>query len=637
MKHINVLSFIFLFILSFSFGEASETLIEINNEPVSTKEFLYIYQKNNIDGQADFSQKSLEDYLELFINYKLKINQAKDLGLDTNKALISEYEGYKKQLLETHVQRETLDPLIKQEYKRSLSDVGMAHIFIDKDTENAERKIKEAHQALVKGELFEQVAAKYSEDDLSKSKGGFVGYFSAMQIGFPQIEDALYNTKVEAFSDVIVTERGYHIFKVLDVRPARRSIKVAIVKIDIPEETELKATAKAKIDSVYMLLQQGESFGELAMKYSDDETTKMRGGEMDWFGINTYVRDFEEAAYALEEDGQISEPFQTEKSWYVIKRLKLADVPTQENSERLIRTKLISSKMYQQKMDNFYSALKTSFGFKLHSDAVEALKEQLDTVWDSKPYQFASEQSEKPLMEISGRQVTEKEFVKVIQAGFTKSSGGIGRQKTELVFRDAVRELLLDAYEQSLIDTQFEYASLLEEYKNGVLIFELSKMEVWDKAVKDSLGLINFYKSLGNKYAWNKRAEIAEIVSSKKDLSLKEFKKTVKKQKLNSTGQWEQFLENNPDSKIKATLKTIEEGVSEESQNIVWTKGVHVNEKGGLYQVIAIRPSQRKALSEVRGLVVTEYQDSLEKNWLRKLRQTYRVEVNRDVLQKLVK
>lgn len=617
---------------------ASETLLKIDDEPVSSREFLYIYEKNNIDQQADYSVESLENYLKLFVNYKLKVKQAKDLGLDKKQALKDEYEGYRRQLLESQIQKETLEPLVEQEYQRSLRDIGMSHIFIDVATENGKEKIKEAHDALLKGRSFEEVAEKYSEDELSKYKGGFVGYFTALQISIPEIEDAIYNTPVGKYSDVITTEKGYHIFKIIGDRPARRNIKVAIIRLDIPDQESSRLVVKAKIDSLYAILQEkgSDEFGKLAMQHSDDVSSKMKGGELDWFGINTYVKEFEDEAYSLEEDGDISKPFSTNRAWYIIKRVRMAEPASEEEAKRIIKTKLTSSRMYAKEKADFYQSLMISSKLEMYDDAVEALKEKLVPLIDHHPLEYDFSVDDSPLLSIDGENITEKDLKSIFLSQQSKIRGKFGEEKIEALLDNVVRELLHTYYEQKLIDASFEYGALLDEYQNGVLIFETTKNNVWDKAIKDTVGLQRFYKSLNDQYVWNQRAEVVHI-SAEDTIRIKDVLKTIKKNKLYSAKKWQRYLDRNPDANLSIDIELIEKDISPKSENIVWSKGVHTDREGNLYQVLSVIPTQKKELSEVRGKALADYQEFLESEWLKHLNKTYKVEVYQDVLQKLVK
>ncbi|HUH73319.1 MAG TPA: peptidylprolyl isomerase [Chitinophagales bacterium] len=614
----------------------AETILTINGKPVSVEEFEYIYKKNNINDQADFSKKSLEDYLQLFINYKLKVQQAKDLGLDTINSLNSEYDGYKRQLLETHIQRQILEPLITQEFERSKEDREIAHVFISLKTENALAKINEAYKKLKAGAEFSKVAKEYSEDEMSANNGGIVGYFTVMQVGIPEIEDAIYQTSLNNFSEVIKTEIGYHIIRVTDIRPARGKLKVAIIKMTIPSQDDEKLIVKTTMDDIYQSLLKGQNFGELVLKYSDDINSKENSGELDWFGINTYVREFEEAAFALQKDGDFSKPFSTATAYYIVKKVMDNRNPTFKEAESVLKMKILKSKLFNDKMKAFDEDVIQKNNFKMMDDNVEKYKEKLVSTIDKYPFTYTPSEKALPILSIDGKVYNENDISEIIKNKYSKVTGKLGVERVDALYNTAINELVLESYEKDLINSSYDYSSLLDEYKNGVLIFELTKNKVWNKATTDSIGLKNFYNKMGSQYMWNSRAEILKI-NSEESISNSALTKMIKKNKLNSKIAWDKYLQANPKVKFNITAETIEQNVSPESDQIKWQVGLHSDNDKDFYQVVKISPKQRKDLAEVRGFVVAAYQEHLEKEWLKQLHKNYTVDINQAVLDSLVK
>lgn len=629
----------FAFVLNslfFTSPSQAETLFTINGQPTSVEEFTYIYQKNNINGQADFSKQSIEDYLKLFINYKLKVQEAKDLGLDTIPALMSEYEGYRKQLLDAHLKKVIDEPLMKQEYERSMHDVAISHIFVDKKSEKSMDRIQEALAKLNKGQEFATVAQKYSADSLSANVGGKIGYFTALQIGFPQIEDAMYTTPIGKFSDIIETDLGYHILKIDDVRPARGRIKVSIIKVTIPEAEEEKLIAKNKVDSLYQLLKNGAEFAPLAVKYSDDVNSSMKGGELDWFGINTYVKEFEDAAFALKNNGEISAPVKTSNAWYIIKKVSEVKTLTYQESEPVLQAKIKRSKFYQYAFERFIEKVKAESNYKEYVDNIEKFEENLEPLLEERPFVYKTREASYPLFSIGGKEITQHDILPVIEKNITAVANKKGHDKTHSLINIAIQEYVLNAFEQKLKDSLPDYKSLLEEYENGVLIFELTKEKVWNKATSDTIALEHFYEKMGNQYMWNNRAEIIKF-EDLESYDEKSLSKLIKKKKLNSVAAWNQYLSENPQQNIKIQTKVVEKDVTEGADQITWETGLHIDANGKLYYVTQIMLPKRKDLKDVRGFVVAAYQEHLENEWLNSLHQRYDVQIDSKVLEKLVK
>lgn len=634
---ISFLNFCLVFLsIVISKNLKAETLLTIDGKPVSVEEFEYIYKKNNINGQADFSKKSIDDYLQLFINYKLKVQQAKDSGLDTISSLNNEYDGYKRQLLETQIQRQILEPLVLQEFERSKHDREISHVFIGIKSENALAKINEAYKKLKAGADFGKVAKEYSEDQLSAANEGKVGYFTAMQIGFPEIEDAIYQTPVGKYSDVIKTDIGYHIIKVNNERPARGKLKVAIIKMMKPSNDSENIVVRNKIDSIYQLLLKGENFGELVLKYSEDVSSKENSGELDWFGINMYVKEFEDAAFALKNDGDFSKPIVTPTAYYIAKKVMDAKNPTFKEAEPVLKMKILKSKLYTDQLTELNDQIKQKNNFKILEENAQKLKEKLLPIIDKYPFTFDHINQPLPIVSVSGDNYNENNIAEIIKNNYSKVIGKLGQERVDALFDAAIEELILRSYEKNLIDSSFEYRSLLEEYKNGVLIFELTKNQVWNKATTDSVGLQNFYNKMGDKYMWNPKSEILKF-NMENEIPISTLEKTIKKNKLNSKEAWDKYISANPALKINISSETIEQNDSNSTDKMLWETGLHSNNDKQIYQVIKVLPKQRKELAEVRGFVVAAYQEQLEKEWLNHLHKTYTVKINETVLDKLIK
>ncbi|MCO5247662.1 MAG: peptidylprolyl isomerase [Chitinophagales bacterium] len=637
-KTLLLSSFIFLSISLFAQVKTLDenaTLFTVSGNPTSVKEFTYVYQKNNIDGSADFSKQSIENYLQLFINYKLKVQEAKDLGLDTIAALEDEYKGYKRQLLENHIQRQILDPLVKQEYERMQKDVSVSHIFVDKKTANAKTKIEDIFNKLKKGSDFEKLAKDFSEDQPSASNGGFMGYFTAMQIGFPQIEDAVYSTPVGGYSNIIETDLGYHIIKVNDVRSAFGTIKVAMIKLNFKDEEEADK-AKIRIDSIYQRVKEGGDFADLAMKYSDDKNSAMKGGELEWFGINTYIPKFEEVAFGLKENRDVSVPFKSNTAWYIIKRLVKVEKQDFDEYEPVLKNKILHSRIYEAAAKEFNNKLEKMAEYIPNQENMSLYLNALDTLANQKTFVYSKEEKPYSVVKIAGQDISQIQFSEIISKLFPTVINIQPQQKPEKLLNMAIHELLLHNYESKLIDSLYEYRELLEEYKNGVLIFELTKEKLWDKAANDSLGLILFYNQLGDKYMWNERARVVDI-EPKTSITLKNLEKLVKKNKLNTKEEWDAFLKKNNHYNIDLKEQTLEKNVSDTWNKIQWAAGLYMNADGSFYQVTEILPRQRKDISEVKGYVVSAYQKELEQEWLKQLHEKYVVKIDKNVLNNLEK
>jgi peptidyl-prolyl cis-trans isomerase SurA len=260
-------------IISLYSQKEDQVLMRVGNSDVKVSEFKYIYEKNNGAG-ADYSQKSLNEYLDLYTKFKLKVEKAKSLQLDTISALVSELDGYRKQLASSYlIDKEVTDFLLQELHARTKEDVEFSHIFLPiaetatkAQKEEAKAKLREVKSKLVAGMSFEEAAKMYSEDKTTASKGGNMGYFTAkLPSGFYELESALYNTPKGQVSDIVTSRIGYHLVKVTNRRPARGSLEVAHILVN-PEQTKLA-------DSIYQAIKGGADFDKLAQKYSIDKNT----------------------------------------------------------------------------------------------------------------------------------------------------------------------------------------------------------------------------------------------------------------------------------------------------------------------------------------------------------------------------
>lgn len=631
---------IFLIALCHSVSAAGEPLMVIGGRPVSVEEFNYIYKKNNINNSANYSRQSLEEYLQLFINYKLKVRQAEDMGMDTLNDLVSEYKGYEQQLYESYITKTIIDPLVKQEYERSKFDVGVSHIYISKNTPEADKKIREIYAQLKKGIAFEKLAEEFSEDQNSAAQGGKIGYFTALQIGYPQLEDAVYNTPVGQYSAPVETAIGYHIIKVFDKRPARGRIKVAIIKRNLTEDPEQQAKTAALVDSLYKLAISGADFGDLATRFSEDQLTNLRAGEMDWFGINQYTQIFEDAAFALKKDGEISQPVKTSSAYYIIKRLMKVSEQPFSDAEPVLKTKVLKSRMYNEAINKLIAETKSKYGYRDYPEALAAFKSRMDTYVNKYPFKYSEVENPDTLLVIDGKIMNANDFGRVMNTVANKVIGKSGQERTDAIFEETLKQVVLEAHKNNLPKENAEYRALLDEYRNGVLIFELTRDKVWNKAVMDSVGLKAFFESNRDKYLWKDRLLVRKYIV-KDEAEFQKLKVLIKDNPELSVSDYGKMLEQNELQVSDVQEITLEKGVSEEAAQLSWEKGavqlINKNNQLAAYHVLDVLPAGRKEYSECKGYVIADFQEFLEKKWMADLRSQYPVEVNKAVFEKLVK
>ncbi len=621
-------------------------LMTIAGEDVKVSEFEAVYKKNNKDEVVD--RDDLADYLELYINFKLKVKEAEALGMDTIKKFQEELKGYQKQLAKPYLtDKSVTEALVQEAYERMKFDIKASHILLKvdpealpKDTLAAYNRILEMRDDAIKNNSFGKLAAKNSDDPSAKSNHGDLGYFTGLRMVYP-FESAAYNTKVGEISMPVRTRFGYHIIKVEDKRPAQGEILAAHIMIKTPNDAteEQKAEAKKKIDEVAALLKEGKEFEKLATKYSDDKGSAEKGGVLPWFGTGRMVPEFEAAAFALEKDGDISEPILSSYGWHIIQRKERKEQKTFEEIESDLRAKVAKDSRSQQSKIAVLTRVKKEYGFTVNEEAVAAVAEKLDsTVFDGKWKVWTTKENPKTVMQIGAKTFNQKDLGDYI------ASHQVRRKPVDLAvlvnsfFKQFSEEELLK-YEEEQLSTKYpEYKALLKEYRDGILLFDLTDQKVWSKAVKDTTGLAEFHEANADKYMWEKRADatiyyckddsIADVVNSlMKDINAGKVTNDSLLKRMNVKSRLNLRVE---DDKFQKDENELIDGVE-------WKKGTYGpidnNERKVIINIKEILEPSPKTLREARGLVTADYQDKLEKDWIKELRSKYKYKVNKEHLE----
>lgn len=621
-------------------------LMTIAGEDVKVSEFEAVYKKNNKDEEVD--RADLAEYLELYINFKLKVKEAEALGMDTIKKFQEELKGYQKQLAKPYLtDKSVTEALVQEAYERMKSDVKASHILLKvdpdalpKDTLAVYNRIVEMRNDAIKNDSFGKLAAKHSEDPSAKSNHGDLGYFTGLRMVYP-FESAAYNTKVGEISMPVRTRFGYHIIKVEDKRAAQGEVLAAHIMIKTPKEAteEQIAEAKKKIDEVAGLLKEGKEFAKLAAKYSDDKGSAEKGGVLPWFGTGRMVPEFEAAAFALAEDGDISEPIKSSYGWHIIQRKERKAQKSFEDMESDLRAKVAKDSRSQQSRIAVLSRVKKEYGFTVNEKAVSAVAGKLDsTVFQGKWEIWTTKEKPKTVMQIGEKVFNQKDFGEYIASHQVRRKPADMAVLINSFFKQFSEEELLK-YEEAQLSSKYpEYKALLKEYRDGILLFDLTDQKVWSKAVKDTTGLDEFHKGNEDKYMWEKRVDatiyfckddtIANVVSGLID--------AVNKEKITNDSLLKQL---NASSKLNLRIEDdkFQRNENELIDGVEWKKGTYGPIESNGRQVIinvkdVLKPGP-KTLREARGLVTADYQDKLEKDWIKELRSKYKYKVSKEHLE----
>lgn len=635
---------------SFAQNANKEVLFTIDDKPYYTDEFARVYNKN-IDLVKDESQKDLNQYLDLFVGYKLKINKANKLGLQNGQAYQAELKSYRNQLSKNYLtDSKVTQELIEESYKRSLKEIKAAHILFmvdenasPEDTLKAYKKAVEVREKALKGEDFGELAVKYSEDPSAKENKGELGYFSAFRMVYP-FESAAYKTPKGQVSKITRTRFGYHIIKVEDVRDNRGELTVAHIMILKPQNQNPEESEKAKntIQEIYTKLQQGENFESLAKQFSQDKSSASKGGLLNRFGSGQLSsEEFEDAAFALKNPNDFSTPIESNFGWHIIKLIERHPVKTLEEMQAELDNKIRKDERSRLITNSLTEKLKKKYAVKRNDKLYAALSK---TVTD-KFYmgEWKLPENTKPfagdLVTIDKKAITGEEFLKFLttQQRGENTIKPIGKL-VDKKYQEFVDVKVNELYNNNLENEFPDFAAVMEEYRDGLLLFDLMEKEIWEKAKTDTIGLQNFYESRINNYRWGNRLDAVVLTSTKMDVAKKAQKllkqgKTADfiKEKLNLNGKVDVMsnagiFEENSDALPKGLVK--KDGVSD------------IIKDGEYYFIVKINKhleAEPKTLDEARGKVINDYQQYLEEKWVGDLKQEFKVNVNQPAFEKVKK
>ena len=640
----------------FSFGQEDPVLFTVGGKPVYQSEFVYIYAKTN-GKNADFSEESLNEYLDLYVKFKLKVAKAREMQLDTIPELMNELNGYRRQLADSYlIDKEVTEKLIREAYERSKQDVDISHILVavkpdatPEEAAAAKGKLERAMKRIQEGEDFEIVARSVSDDQSAKNNGGRIGYVTVLfPNGFYELEKAAYEVPVGALSGPIRTDAGFHALLVHDRRPARGEVEAAHILLRTDGEKDGRAV-KARIDSVYQALQAGADFDAMAKALSEDTRTAAKGGYIGFFGINRYSRAFEDAVFGLEEEGAYSEPVETSVGWHVLKLISRRGIQPYNIERGRLENAIKKDNRFEQAKTAMVARIKKDAGLEEYPEALRAFAATLTDTFLTFRWRAPETPSETLLFQYGEDfKVTVGDFADYLERS-SRQRIRMGRGKDVASAVNSLYGTYLDEsamrYEEKRLEEKYpDFKALMREYEEGILLFEATKRLVWDKASQDTVGLEKFYEKVKGKYRYGNRAEtsIYRISNELKD-RMEEVRAFI------AEHEPEAVLEkyNDPEATfplITHESKKLDKTLYPDFKSMEWKAGAmsqsEPNPQAQKFKVIKIEELLKpriKTLDEARGYVVADYQDYLEEQWVEGLRDTYKVDINRKVFRALSK
>jgi peptidyl-prolyl cis-trans isomerase SurA len=643
----SVLSLIAFLALTTSFFAQSTdpVLMTINGKPVLKSEFEYIYNKNNTNNSLD--KKTLEEYVDLFVNFKLKVEEAKSQGIDTTASFVNELSGYRSQLTKPYLTDTKVDDdLLREAYDRSKEDIDVSHILIrvapnatPADTLKAWNGINAIYKRLQK-EDFAKLAKENSEDQSAKENEGHIGWISAFRTVYP-FETTAYNTPVGTFSKPIRTAFGYHIVKVLGRRNSLGEVLVSHIMIFTSKgDDAANAKAKASIDSIYQRVLAGDDFGTLAKNHSQDKGSSVKNGELPWFGSGRMVPEFETAAFALKNVGDYSQPIQSAYGWHIIKLIEKKGLAPYDELKAELERKVKRDERANRGQQVFLAKLRTDYGYKQNTASVlEFLKLLTNRNLNDSIFKVDIDKLNKPLFSFASKEYSQADFAK-----YLKKNSNTEKTIPSEIINDKLTAYVdgeLLAYEDKQLEKKYDdFRFLMQEYHDGILLFEVSNKEVWDKASKDTEGLDKYFKAHKEDYTWEKPHYKGRVISCKDKETFKSAQSIVKKSATDSIDKYLRLRLNDSIQYVKIDKGLFVQGENKAVDKYIFKtkdKFVPATDYPFVFVTGKMLKKTPEDYTDVRGLVTADYQEFLEKEWIAALRAKYTVTVDQNILKTVKK
>ncbi len=640
--------FLFGLMTQLAFAQKEPVVMTINDKPVTKSEFLQIYTKNNPN--PSFDKDSLDQYMELFQIFKLKVAEAEALGYDTLPRLQKELEGYKKQLalpyLIDSVQNQAM---VQEAYNRTATEVRCSHILVKldpnaspKDTLAAYNRLLGLKARIEKGEDFASVAKSKlgSEDPSVVNNGGDLGYFTAFQMVYP-FEEKAYTTQVGAVCEPFRTRFGYHILKVTDKRAARGTIKVAHIMISTGREAsaETRQNAEKKINEIYDSLSAGASWEKIVSAYSEDANSIKKSGELPAFGSGTSQRmvlEFEDAAFGLKRVGEFSKPVKTQYGYHIIKLIEWTPVKSYDLLRRELQAKVNKDERSKITQDSFVQKLKQQYNYAYKADKGLAwFEQQIDSTFFMGKWKASSLKSNKTLFVLGSQKFKQKDFAQYVEKNFRTVRKDAPAVVVKQLYTQWEKNQIL-AYEEALLPAKYPaYKALLQEYHDGIILYEIMQDLVWNKAVKDTAGLRAFFMENRSKYVWSQRLDATVYECKDEHVAVQVYGMLVSADTITSKEVLE-VINKDSELNLKVRMNKFEVAQTPYLKDRNFTPGLNpvysMDGKWYVIKVAAVLAPAPKEFNEAKGLATSDFQAFLEKKWLEGLRLKHKIVINEDAL-----
>jgi peptidyl-prolyl cis-trans isomerase SurA len=622
-------------------------IMKINGKDIKKSEFEYFYNKNNSETAID--KISFDEYVTLFKNFKLRVAEAEAQGLDTIAAFHKELGEYRAQLAKSYLTVPDVDDtLLRQRYERGKNLLEISNLLIlfpeakktqtpsifPADTLEAYKKAIRIRNRYLKGEKFEALVMENSDDEQNKQgdRPGYIGWVSGFRLPV-NLEQGIFSTPAGQISQPIRTNYGYHLINALSQKTDPGEVHAAHILLSIPTNADTTAMAGIlnKIDTIYTKLNEKIAFEDLAKEYSDDATTAVKGGDLSWFTYGMMVPEFNDAVFALQTTGEISKPVRTRFGFHIIKLLEKRPIASFEDKKAELQS-IFERSGYSHELDrSFVEKLKKDKGFSFNENAFKPLLLESQTVYPTdSAFAKKFEENNDILFTADNQTFTVSDFIRYIQQN-KRSLHTLSTEVIQVLLKDYEYSLLWAAEDKSLDQKYPEFRNLMQEYHEGTLLFEVSNNEVWAKSSADTLGLTRFFETNKAKYTWDEPHYKGYTVLLKDAKAKKKMQKAIAKLEPDSAAR---YLLNNYKEGIKIEKGLFVKGENQFVDQLVFKSNKASLPEGfaGFFVIGKLLPDLPETYTDVRGLVITDYQDYLEKEWLEKLKEKYPVVIYQEVL-----
>ena len=634
-----------------------KTLITIGDKQISAREFMDTYEKNNVKTDV-IDKKNIDEYLDLYIDFKLKVTEAENLKMDTMPSFVKELKNYREQLAKPYFSNDDItEELVREAYERMQYDVNAAHILIKcdakalpVDTLAAYNKAMSVRERILKGEDFGTVAMEMSEDpsarDMAEIPGvrkaytgnrGELGYFTAFDMVYP-FETGVYTTEVGEVSMPIRSDFGYHVIKVNSKTPALGLVRAAHIFLaaDPNDPNKADSILRNKAYNIYNELMKDEmQWSDFVKRYSEDRGTVANNGVLSTFRVNQIVPEFITAVKGLK-PGKISEPVKTSFGYHII-RLVMTTPPSDFETEKTRLEERVERDMRGKISEEIaMKRVMKENNFKENTKVKDEYIATIDSTLAMGMYQPESIE-DKVLFTIGKESCKLEEFVDYI-VGHQRRQGFLSSSAYAYELYDAFLQEKVFAYEDACLESKYpEFKTLVQEYHDGILLFSLMEEQVWNKAVEDTTGLKDYYERNKHLYMWNDRVKAIVVTSNNKD-NVEEITSFLSGDV--TADSLRAYLKGNG-IQASARASFYQKGDNVNIDAMEWNEGSLsifesvVDNTTQIIKIIEVRPAEPKSFKEARGLITSGYQNELETLWLQQLKEKYPVEVNQKLLKKV--